>query len=703
MPTRRHFYRMRYYDNCFTGKEAVDWLSKALANNPRFGKKVTIDGTRQLLQHFLKAGVFHSVKSTYTFKDSGLFEFVNRNLHSSGKEQNCKLPIPRLGLREIDSNSSPGLSRNLNHAKRQKSYLHFPSPCPMDQTSEAFSYRSKGSSSKEEYWKDFIIQRIQSLVPSLSVELLIDTNTLRGDWVMFNVCHEYDVMRRKTELPFWVFTAITSVTRRSQESESEYTTYSGFEKDVYTVVQDYLKHRSSPMVPYYLYELVMYTFNHLHYLDLEMKNRSQEYDSVENLMLSMSDEWNDNNLVNTDDLARTVLPPNSCFETAFTSDEPVTRIIPQSSVDTICLATQKNSRPSNPSNIMTKSQTNIFKICEESNRLSVLPEKQLSPMSRKRFSNKNKPRRKTEHLRRTQSMAQMDRNMKQNTLPLPTSRQNESGLTSQQSYVNYGLSQSMDDLLVVDDGAGLDFEAAMQSVNCLMKASCGPRSAPFPRSSTESQLSSVSSSLESVSTVGSYPLKNNSFVCIDSCMWYEDIQETARSVFQSLLMLMSPENRTSLSMLLQFIHQLPVSPHSTITKMEMVYDLSTFILSPHSHSKNIYSHQMVLSVVYFLTENCHPIFENLPQEEIKQNKENKVDQDQKVFCKQLTQDQFVDQGATSSWLALSELLDQIINDKNMKSKEKKKRLKKFKEEYPHIYKQRCGGSSSNLASLIHFR
>uniref|UniRef100_A0A1B6IY62 Rho-GAP domain-containing protein n=2 Tax=Homalodisca liturata TaxID=320908 RepID=A0A1B6IY62_9HEMI len=186
-------------------------------------------------------------------------------------------------------------------------------------------------------------------------------------------------------------------------------------------------------------------------------------------------------------------------------------------------------------------------------------------------------------------------------------------------------------------------------------------------------------------------------------MWYEDIQETARSVFQSLLMLMSPENRTSLSMLLQFIHQLPASPHSTITKMEMVYDLSTFILSPHSHSKNIYSHQMVLSVVYFLTENCHPIFENLPQEEIKQNKENKVDQDQKVFCKQLTQDQFVDQGATSSWLALSELLDQIINDKNMKSKEKKKRLKKFKEEYPHIYKQRCRGSSSNLASLIHFR
>lgn len=50
--------------------------------------------------------------------------------------------------------------------------------------------------------------------------------------------------------------------------------------------------------------------------------------------------------------------------------------------------------------------------------------------------------------------------------------------------------------------------------------------------------------------------------------------------------------------------------------------------------------------------------------------------DQKVYCEQLTKNQFENQGITSSWLALAELLDQIVSDKKMKSKEKKKRLKK---------------------------
>lgn len=65
---------MRYYDNCFSGKEAIEWLNKALIANPSFGKNVTVDGTRKLLQHFLKSGVFQSVKGSLIFKESGLYE-----------------------------------------------------------------------------------------------------------------------------------------------------------------------------------------------------------------------------------------------------------------------------------------------------------------------------------------------------------------------------------------------------------------------------------------------------------------------------------------------------------------------------------------------------------------------------------------------------------------------------------------------------
>lgn len=49
-----------------------------------------------------------------------------------------------------------------------------------------------------------------------------------------------------------------------------------------------------------------------------------------------------NRLLKTEELDGFSLPPNSCFETAFTSDSPRTRIIPQKSVDTIHFRGLKN-------------------------------------------------------------------------------------------------------------------------------------------------------------------------------------------------------------------------------------------------------------------------------------------------------------------------------------------------------------------------
>lgn len=51
--------------------------------------------------------------------------------------------------------------------------------------------------------------------------------------------------------------------------------------------------------------------------------------AVSNGMVSRQSE------LSTSGLLGMVLPPNSCFETAFTSDNPVTRIVPQRCVDTL--------------------------------------------------------------------------------------------------------------------------------------------------------------------------------------------------------------------------------------------------------------------------------------------------------------------------------------------------------------------------------
>lgn len=46
---------------------------------------------------------------------------------------------------------------------------------------------------------------------------------------------------------------------------------------------------------------------------------------------------------------KSVLPPNTCFETAFTSESPVTRIVPQSSFDTLHLSSAGSSMKRNAS------------------------------------------------------------------------------------------------------------------------------------------------------------------------------------------------------------------------------------------------------------------------------------------------------------------------------------------------------------------
>lgn len=57
-------------------------------------------------------------------------------------------------------------------------------------------------------------------------------------------------------------------------------------------------------------------------------------------------------------------------------------------------------------------------------------------------------------------------------------------------------------------------------------------------------------------------------------------------------------------------------------------------------------------------------------------------------CVKITKEVFKKQVITNSQKALEDLLDQIINDKKMSEKERQKRLKKFSEEYPHIFQKR---------------
>ncbi|NXK51770.1 DEP1A protein, partial [Chauna torquata] len=58
------------------------------------------------------------------------------------------------------------------------------------------------------------------------------------------------------------------------------------------------------------------------------------------------------------------------------------------------------------------------------------------------------------------------------------------------------------------------------------------------------------------------------------------------------------------------------------------------------------------------------------------------------YCKQITPEEFEEQKVSTSQAAVAELLENIIKDKNLSVKDKKKKLKQFQKEYPLIYQNR---------------
>jgi hypothetical protein len=67
IPLKRHRRHIKVYDNCFTGQEAINWFQSILQNNLHLGNIVTREQTIQLLNKFLKAGVFRNINASSPF------------------------------------------------------------------------------------------------------------------------------------------------------------------------------------------------------------------------------------------------------------------------------------------------------------------------------------------------------------------------------------------------------------------------------------------------------------------------------------------------------------------------------------------------------------------------------------------------------------------------------------------------------------
>lgn len=111
------------------------------------------------------------------------------------------------------------------------------------------------------------------------------------------------------------------------------TTYPNFEMDAFQVITDYFKTLDVPLIDDINYNIYATVFHHLEYLNCIESVKSPEKNIQRNVNFRDEMGKKQTNMY----LPDKVLPPNHCYEAAFTSDDPTIRVVPQCSVDSIHL------------------------------------------------------------------------------------------------------------------------------------------------------------------------------------------------------------------------------------------------------------------------------------------------------------------------------------------------------------------------------
>ncbi|NXF03364.1 DEP1A protein, partial [Smithornis capensis] len=267
MPLRKHRQHFRKHGSCFTASEAVDWLHEMLRNNSNFGPEVTRQQTVQLLRKFLKNHVIEDIKGRWgaeNLEDNGaLYRFPatspvkplpsppRENLENFSADKEKLLKLPHLSKRTLKKHEFLKSLENLEKPKR-------------DLTEENKEDTLQGKEISQEYvqevWRNIILIHLQTLLGLPSLEEVVQPAQLDPQHVLYNLSnsskHGVVLLQDKSEdLPHWVLSAMKCLAYWPRHNDMSQATYSGFERDVFRTVADYFLSLPEPLLTFEYYEL----------------------------------------------------------------------------------------------------------------------------------------------------------------------------------------------------------------------------------------------------------------------------------------------------------------------------------------------------------------------------------------------------------------------------------------------------------------
>ncbi|XP_065593248.1 DEP domain-containing protein 1A isoform X2 [Cyrtonyx montezumae] len=266
MPLRTHRQHFRKYGSCFTASEAVDWLHEALRSSSNFGPEVSRQQTVQLLRKFLKNHIIEDVKGRWGSENlednSALYRFPSTSpvkpLPSSRQQNENLETFSRDRLLKL-----PHLSRRTPKKHQLLTSLENVEKTKLDKTTEnkedALHRKEVSQEYVQETWRNIILIHLQTILGLTSLEEVLQPTQIVPEYVMYNMTHTSKhgvvILQNKSDLPHWVLSAMKCLAYWPRNNDMSQPTYSGFERDVFRTVADYFVNLPEPLLTFEYYEL----------------------------------------------------------------------------------------------------------------------------------------------------------------------------------------------------------------------------------------------------------------------------------------------------------------------------------------------------------------------------------------------------------------------------------------------------------------
>ncbi|NWI88099.1 DEP1A protein, partial [Pitta sordida] len=266
MPVRRHRQRLRTHGSCFTAAEAADWLHRALRSDGNFGPEVTRQQTVQLLRKFLKNHVIEDIKGRWgaeTLEDNGaLYRFPatspvkplpsppRENLENLPADTEKPFKLSHLSKRTLKKHEFLQSLENLGKPKRDLREENKEDKAQRGEISQEYIH---------ETWRNVILIHLQTILGLPSLEEVVQPEQLDPQHVLYNLSHSsrhgvVTLQDKSEDLPHWVLSAMKCLAYWPRHNTSQ-ATYDGFERDVFTTVADYFLSLPEPLLTFEFYEL----------------------------------------------------------------------------------------------------------------------------------------------------------------------------------------------------------------------------------------------------------------------------------------------------------------------------------------------------------------------------------------------------------------------------------------------------------------